>query len=42
MNQLSNELLTNAGYFVAGLLAYFLRRRVINYRKSSKRCNRKF
>lgn len=41
MSQLSNELLSNAGYFVAGLLAYFVRRRVINYRKSSKRKIRK-
>lgn len=41
MSQLSNELLTNAGYFVAGFFTYFLRRRVINYRKSSKRNIRK-
>ncbi len=41
MSQLSNELLTNAGYFVAGFLAYFIKRRVVNYRKSSKRYNRK-
>lgn len=41
MSQLSNELLTNAGYFVAGFLTYFLKRRVVKYRKLSKRNIRK-